>query len=88
MQGILGRSLAGIQDFNSHDPLVCKHSVNPLPASEKQALARKSWHKEGMESVLPHVIASSEHAPGHAPSTPPFAQQTVVLTKQAYIELT
>jgi transposase len=40
-----------------------------------------------MESTLPHVISPSELAPGDEPGTTPFAQQTVVLTKQAYIEL-
>jgi transposase len=40
-----------------------------------------------MESTLPHVIAASELAPVHEKKTTPFSQQTVVLTKQAYIEL-
>ena len=40
-----------------------------------------------MESTLPHAISPSELAPGDATDTTPFAQQTVVLTKQAYIEL-
>jgi transposase len=40
-----------------------------------------------MESTLPHVISPSELASGDEPGTTPFAQQTVVLTKQAYIEL-
>jgi transposase len=40
-----------------------------------------------MESTLPHAISPSELAPGDATGTTPFAQQTVVLTKQAYIEL-
>lgn len=40
-----------------------------------------------MESTLPHVISPSELAPanGHGPT--PFSHQTVVLSKQAYIEL-
>jgi hypothetical protein len=41
-----------------------------------------------MESTLRHVTSPSELTPGHDTGTPPFAQQTVVLTKQAYIELT
>ena len=41
-----------------------------------------------MESTLPHVIAPSELAPVKGKGATPFAQQTVVLTKQAYIELT
>jgi transposase len=41
-----------------------------------------------MESTLPQVIASSELAPVNRNGATPFAQQTVVLTKQAYIELT
>ena len=40
-----------------------------------------------MESTLPYVISPSELAPGNETGTTPFAQQTVVLTKQAYIEL-
>ena len=40
-----------------------------------------------MESSLSHVIASSELAPVNGKGATPFAQQTVVLTKQAYIEL-
>src|SRR5215510_3019685 len=41
-----------------------------------------------MESTLSHVISPAVRAPGNEPGPPPFAQQTVVLTKQAYIELT
>ena len=41
-----------------------------------------------MESTLPQVIAPSELAPVQGKGATPFAQQTVVLTKQAYIELT
>ena len=40
-----------------------------------------------MESTLSEVIASSELVPVHGKGATPFAQQTVVLTKQAYIEL-
>jgi transposase len=40
-----------------------------------------------MEGTLPHVISPSELAPGDELGTTPFARQTVVLTKQAYIEL-
>jgi transposase len=40
-----------------------------------------------MESTLSHVISPAERAPGNETGTTPFAQQTVVLTKQAYIEL-
>src|SRR5438132_9422355 len=40
-----------------------------------------------MESTLLHVISPSELAPGDETGTTPFAQQTVVLTKQAYVEL-
>jgi hypothetical protein len=40
-----------------------------------------------MESTLPHVISPSDLAPEDETGTTPFAQQTVVLTKQAYIEL-
>jgi transposase len=41
-----------------------------------------------MESPLPHVISPSELVPVNGNATTPFAQQTVVLTKQAFIELT
>ena len=41
-----------------------------------------------MESPLPHVISTSELAPVNGNDATPFAQQTVVLTKQAYVELT
>src|ERR671939_1905107 len=40
-----------------------------------------------MESTLPHVISPSALAPGDETGTTPFAQQTVVLTKQTYLEL-
>src|SRR4029450_10999364 len=40
-----------------------------------------------MESILPQVRATSELAPGHEGSATPFSQQTVVLTKPAYIQL-
>src|SRR5215831_14416208 len=43
--------------------------------------------KEDMESALSQVIASSELTPVNGKGATPFAQQTVVLTKQAYIEL-
>src|SRR5262249_61816482 len=48
----------------------------------------KAGIKEDMESTLPHVIAPSELASVKGKGATPFAQQTVVLTKQAYIELT
>jgi transposase len=41
-----------------------------------------------MESTLPQVITPSELALINRKGATPFAQQTVVLTKQAYIELT
>jgi len=41
-----------------------------------------------MESTLPYALAPSELAPVNGKGVAPFAQQTVVLTKQAYIELT
>ena len=41
-----------------------------------------------MESTLRQVTPPSELASGNDTGTTPFAQQTVVLTKQAYIELT
>ena len=40
-----------------------------------------------MESTLPQVMSTSELAPVHEGSATPFSQQTVVLTKQAYIQL-
>src|SRR5262249_15061352 len=41
-----------------------------------------------MERTQSHAIAPSELAPVNGKGATPFAQQTVVLTKQAYIELT
>jgi hypothetical protein len=41
-----------------------------------------------MENTLPQVIAPSELVPVKGKGATPFAQQTVVLTQQAYIELT
>jgi transposase len=40
-----------------------------------------------MESILPQVMSTSELAPGHEGGATPFSQQTVVLTKQASIQL-
>jgi transposase len=40
-----------------------------------------------MDSTLPQVRSTSELAPGHEGSATPFSQQTVALTKQAYIQL-
>src|SRR5713101_2103715 len=40
-----------------------------------------------MEHTEPQLISTSELAPVHRGGTTPFSQQTVVLTKQAYIEL-
>jgi transposase len=41
-----------------------------------------------MQSTHPHVNAISDLATGNGNDATPFAQQSVVLTKQAYIELT
>src|SRR6266852_3682158 len=41
-----------------------------------------------MESTQSQVNFTSKLAPMHGTSATPFSQQTVVLTKQAYIELT
>src|SRR2546428_1208341 len=41
-----------------------------------------------MDHTEPQLISTSELAPVHRSGTTPFSQQTVVLTKQAYIELT
>jgi transposase len=41
-----------------------------------------------MESTQPQLISTSELAPVNGNSATPFSQQTVVLTKQAYIALT
>src|SRR5713226_3047056 len=40
-----------------------------------------------MENTLPQVMSTSELAPVHEGGATPFSQQTVVLTKQAYIQL-
>jgi hypothetical protein len=40
-----------------------------------------------MESTLPQVISASGLVLGNGSGAPPFAQQTVVLTKQDYIQL-
>jgi hypothetical protein len=40
-----------------------------------------------MERTSPQLNAAFERAPVNGSGTTPFAQQTVVLTKQAYIEL-
>jgi len=41
-----------------------------------------------MQSTYPHVDAISDLATGNSNDATPFAQQSVVLTKQAYVELT
>src|SRR3989475_8736486 len=41
-----------------------------------------------MENTLPQAISPSELAPVNGTGATPFSQQTVVLTKQAYIDLT
>jgi len=40
-----------------------------------------------MQSTSPHVDAISDLATGNSNDATPFAQQSVVLTKQAYVEL-
>jgi hypothetical protein len=40
-----------------------------------------------MESTLPQVISASGGVPGNGSGALPFAQQTVVLTKQDYLQL-
>ena len=47
----------------------------------------KAGIKEDMESPLSQVLAPSALAPVNGEGVAPFAQQPVVLTKQAYIEL-
>ena len=41
-----------------------------------------------MEQTQPQLISTTAYAPVSGETTTPFSQQTVVLTKQAYIELT
>ena len=41
-----------------------------------------------MQSTYPHVNAISDRATGNSNDATPFSQQSVVLTKQAYVELT
>src|SRR5438552_18257393 len=41
-----------------------------------------------MENTLPQAVFTSELAPVKGTGATPFSQQSVVLTKQAYIELT
>src|SRR5215475_4571372 len=48
----------------------------------------KAGIKEDMESPLSHSLAPSELAAVNGKGATPFGQQSVVLTKQAYIELT
>src|SRR5712691_8036593 len=40
-----------------------------------------------MKQTQPPLISTSALTPDNATNTPPFSQQTVVLTKQAYIEI-
>ena len=40
-----------------------------------------------MKPTQPQLISTSAFAPDNATNTTPFSQQTVVLTKQAYIAL-
>src|SRR5437660_6246524 len=40
-----------------------------------------------MERTQPQLLSTCAFAPDNATNAPPFSQQTVVLTKQAYIEL-
>src|SRR5207244_13201896 len=40
-----------------------------------------------MKQTQPPLISTSALAPDNATNTPPFSQQTVVPTKQAYIEI-
>src|SRR6266700_3199764 len=57
------------------------------PLRKKQHLPEQSDITSSMEHTEPQLISTSELAPVHSSSTTPFSQQTVVLTKQAYIEL-
>src|ERR687894_732394 len=40
-----------------------------------------------MEKIQPQLISTAAHAPACGENATPFSQQTVVLTKQAYIAL-
>src|SRR6266571_6256994 len=57
------------------------------PLRKKQHLPEQSDITSSMEHTEPQLISTSELAPVHSSSTTPFSQQTVVLTKQAYIQL-
>ena len=57
------------------------------PISENQHVPAKSGITGSMELTRPQLNAASERAPVTGHDAPLFSQQTVVLTKQAYIEL-
>jgi len=58
------------------------------PHHKNQRIPEKSGITFPMQNTHPNVNAIAELATGNGNDTTPFSQQSVVLTKQAYIELT
>ena len=58
------------------------------PHHKNQHIPEKSGITSSMQSTHPHVNSISDPATGNGNDATPFSQQNVVLTKQAYIELT
>jgi len=58
------------------------------PHHKNQHVPEKSGITSPMQSTHPHVNSISDLATGNGNDATPFSQQSVVLTKQAYIELT
>jgi hypothetical protein len=58
------------------------------PHHKNQHIPEKSGITSPMQSIHSNVIAISDLATGNGNDATPFSQQSVVLTKQAYIELT
>src|SRR5439155_24037403 len=57
------------------------------PHPKKPARSRKIWYNIPHATHLPHINSISDLATGNGNDVTPFSQQSVVLTKQAYIQL-
>src|SRR5258706_504633 len=68
--------------------LAVKFRRTQYPHHKNQHIPEKSGITSPMQSIHPNVNSISDLATGNGNDATPFSQQSVMLTKQTYIELT
>src|SRR5437016_1762233 len=68
-------------------PLQVKFRRTQYPHHKNQHIPEKSGITSPMQSIHPNVNSISDLATGNGNDATPFSQQSVMLTKQTYIEL-